>query len=98
MVDHVTVRRDDGDAEYWVGDIVRHFKHETLTAEEKARDKYMYKIKAFAMHSDLSTMMVVYQAYYDDKTIWVRPIQEFAGPVDREKYPDIKQKYRFEVV
>ena len=42
--------------------------------------------------------MVVYEALYGDFRLYVRPYDMFMGKVDRDKYPDIKQEYRFEVV
>ena len=42
--------------------------------------------------------MVIYEAQYEDHTKWARPYDMFASPVDKEKYPDIKQEYRFEEV
>lgn len=42
--------------------------------------------------------LVVYQAEYDDHKVWVRDYNVFASPVDREKYPDALQEYRFEEI
>ena len=34
--------------------------------------------------------------YKHDGEIWIRKKDEFLSEVDHNKYPDIKQKYRFE--
>ena len=78
------------------GDIVCHFKRETLSEEEKAQNKYLYEIIGTAVHSETREDMMVYRALYGDKGMYVRPLEMFLGEVDHEKYPDIRQKYRFE--
>ena len=80
------------------GDIVCHFKRETLSAEEKNKNVYMYEIIGVAVHTETREEMMVYRALYGDKEMFTRPLEMFLGEVDREKYPDIKQRYRFEKV
>lgn len=72
---------------------VRHFKREL--AEPGTMD-YLYKIIGVGLFSEDKSPMMIYQALYGDKQIYIRPYEMFCSPVDKEKYPDIKQKYRFE--
>lgn len=80
------------------GDIVRHFKRETLSDEEKKTNRYLYQIIGIATHSETREKMVVYQTLYGDFGMFVRPLEMFMSEVDHEKYPEITQKYRFENV
>ena len=80
------------------GDTVQHFKRETLDAEALAENRYLYRIVGVATHSETGEQMMVYQPLYDDKGMYVRPLEMFLSEVDHEKYPGVKQKYRFEKV
>lgn len=84
--------------EFSVGDVVKHFKYETLDEELKERQCYTYKIKGFATHTETKELLVIYQALYGDNEVYARPMDMFFSEVDREKYPNIKQKYRFEKI
>ena len=58
----------------------------------------IYQIRCLARHSETGELMVVYQAMYDTFQIYVRPLTMFMEEVDSAKYPDVKQKYRFELL
>ena len=82
------------------GNYVRHFKRETLTELELRSNprKYLYKVLSIdAINTVDESLCVVYGSMYDDK-VYVRPYDEFMSEVDKVKYPDIKQKYRFETI
>lgn len=78
------------------GDIVRHFKWETISEEERKQNKYLYCIKNIAEHTETGERLVIYQAMYAPFKTHARPLEMFCEEVDRKKYPNIKQKYRFE--
>ncbi len=78
------------------GEIVQHFKRETLNDADRNANKYLYRIIGKAEHTETKEPMMIYQALYDNFGIYARPYEMFMSEVDREKYPEIKQKYRFE--
>ena len=74
------------------GTVVRHFKRE-LDGEG---NNYLYEIVGIAHHTETGEYLMVYKALYDEGKMCARPIDMFMSEVDLEKYPQIKQKYRFE--
>ena len=75
------------------GDIIQHFKRETV---DQSSMQYLYEYIGVAMHSETGDRMIVYRALYGEKGLFVRPYEMFMEEVDHEKYPEIRQKYRFE--
>ena len=58
----------------------------------------MYTLVDEATHTETGERLVVYKALYGDGKVWCRPYDMFFAEVDHEKYPDVEQKYRFEMV
>ncbi len=66
--------------------IYRHFKGD------------YYLVEDIALDSETKEKMVVYRRLYGDGSLWVRPLDMFLSPVDKNKYPNVSQEYRFELV
>lgn len=68
-----------------IGKTYRHFKGDLM------------KVLFIARHSETLEELVIYEHLNDNK-IWARPYDMFNSKVDKEKYPNVNQEYRFEEV
>ena len=66
-----------------VGEVYRHFKG------------FKCPIIAIAKDSENLEELVIYE---HDGEVWARPLEMFMSKVDKEKYPDVEQEYRFELI
>lgn len=70
--------------ENMVGKRYRHFKGR------------IYIVNDIAVHTESDEIMVIYKCFVDPFVTWCRPLSMFTSDVDRIKYPNAKQKKRFE--
>ena len=56
----------------------------------------VYVVENIGVHSETEEAMVIYRSFADPSLVWVRPLSMFMSEVDHTKYPDVKQKFRFE--
>lgn len=68
------------------GKLVKHFKGK------------IYMIMDFVEHTETEEELVIYKAMYGDYKKYARPIDMFISKVDKNKYPDCKQEYRFQFI
>ncbi len=73
--------------------------------KERIRIKGIYKhfkgnyylLEDIAIHSETKEEYAVYRSLYDDNELYIRPLDMFLSEVDHNKYPEVTQKYRFEL-
>lgn len=89
--------------EFKKGDIVKHFKREMLSKEELESNPnlYLYEIIGTARHTETGEELMIYKPLYQTDCVEgvdyaVRPVDMFYSEIDHDKYPSVKQKYRFE--
>ena len=68
-----------------IGGIYKHFKGN------------VYQVICIAKDSETLDELVIYKDTNSDK-IWARNMDMFLSKVDKEKYPEVIQEYRFEYI
>ena len=56
-----------------------------------------YVVEDVATHSETKEKYVVYRGLYGTNELYIRPMDMFLSKVDKQKYPEVKQEYRFEL-
>ena len=74
-----------------IGKTYRHFKNKLYKVIDIVYDSESNNDKEYKK-------VVIYQALYGDNLKWARPYDMFNSLVDKEKYPNVEQFYRFEEV
>ena len=67
------------------GRIYKHFKGD------------LYLVEGIVYHSETKEKMVLYRALYGNGLRYVRPYEMFVSKVDKKKYPQVQQEYRFQL-
>lgn len=97
---------------FYPGDIVRHFKCDSFSPEDRNAGKGLYEILYYAEYLEEDVVIYrsldtkdLFEANLDQNSqndttclkVWVRPVTMFESEVDREKYPNARQTHRFEL-
>ena len=67
------------------GECYRHFKGNR------------YQVLAIAKHTEREEELVIYEGLYGNRPVFARPLEMFTGKVDKKKFPDVQQEFRFEL-
>lgn len=81
--------------------VARYFKEKNMELKIKGIYKHFkgdyYIVEDVAIHSETKEKYVVYRQLYGEGELYIRPYEMFLSKVDKGKYPEVKQEYRFEL-
>lgn len=84
-IKHYSLSTDRETRELHIKSVYKHFKGKLYYVEDMVKN----------VHND--KIMVLYRDLYGERTLYVRDIEEFLSLVDKNKYPNVDQKHRFEL-
>ena len=58
----------------------------------------LYLVEDIALDSESLEKYVIYRSLDNENKLWIRPLDMFLSEVDHKKYPEAKEKYRFELI
>jgi hypothetical protein len=79
------------------GQVIRHFKRDFISEEERRQNKYLYQVIGIAIHSETKEPMLIYQGLYAPFEMYVRPLAMAEEKTDKVKYPEARQEYRLQI-
>lgn len=56
-----------------------------------------YIVEGIGIHSETKEQYVIYKGLYGNGETYLRPLDMFLSKVDKIKYPNVNQEYRFEL-
>jgi hypothetical protein len=80
------------------GQIIRHFKRDFISKEEKESNLYLYQVVGIALHSETKEPLLIYQGLYQPFQMYARPLAMAEEKTDKVKYPAAKQEYRLQIM
>lgn len=79
------------------GQLLRHFKRDFISDEERKENKYLYQVIGIALHSETKEPMLIYQGLYAPFEMYARPLAMAEEKTDKVKYPEARQEYRLQI-
>lgn len=76
--------------------VAEHYKEQMVGETYRHLKGGIYIVTDIAVHSETEGLIVIYKTFDSPSLTWARPLSMFLSEVDKNKYPDVRQEYRFE--